>query len=331
MDIRKIGISTSAFGYIMGSVGRNTDRKNSKPWTLEQFIDFASRQGFGGVEAPLSRFIPGLDNNRLEHLQTQLSKQGLFFVMDSEVALDVSQIRSLIPSALRLGSPIIRIKSSDILGCARKELGRPWSLHVENCIAALKSVAPELRRYGLKIAVENHQDLDSNDLIKIVESVGRDVVGVNFDIGNAFSVCEEPMIFARKLGSAILNIHLKDYKIFQSKEGFRLVRCPLGSGSVDFRKILPFLAETVPDARMVIELGALEARNIAWLSQDFWQEIQARDQTELDAFSELLKKQYISGSKNNWRTPWELGSSADKVVNYELEEFEISKKYLTTL
>lgn len=331
MNIKNIGLSTSAFGYTMGATGKNTDRKNPNPWTLEQFIGFAAEQGFGGIEVPLMRFIPDLEPNRVAQIQAQLEEKGMFFLMDAETALDVDQITTLIPLAKKFGSPIIRIKSSTILGCDRKKLGRPWADHVGHCIAVLRELAPKLREEGVRIAVENHQDLDSSDLLQIVDAVGADVVGVNFDIGNAFSTCEDPIVFARRTGPYISNIHLKDYKIFRTDEGFRLVRCPLGEGSVDFRAILPLLTRNSPDAKMVVELGALEARNVASGTADFWKEIQPRDDGERRAFAQLLEREGISVSDDSWKTPWERGAPASAVTSYERSELETSKRHLSSL
>lgn len=331
MNIRQIGLSTSAFGYSMGVVGKNTDRKNPNSWTLEEFVEFTDKHGLGGIEAPLMRFVPDLEASRLETLGQMLSDREMFFLMDAEGTLDVEEIKRLIPLAKKFSSPIIRIKTSNILECNRKKLGISWPRHVKNIISILKKIASELRENSLKIAIENHQDLDSNDLLKIVESVGPDVVGVNFDIGNAFSVCEDPFNFAEKLGKYIINIHLKDYKLFKSGEGFRLVRCPLGEGSVDFRTILPELVKNSPDAKMVVELGALEARNIAWLEPNFWQEIESRTDLERTTFSQLLERGIINSHDDSWQTPWEQGASSASIISYEARELETSLDYLSKL
>ena len=331
MDIKHIGLSTSAFGYGMGNTGKGTERRNPQPWTLEQFVDFSAAHGMGGIETPLARFVPGLEPERVKQLHAALSERNMFFIMDAEGALDPEEIATLIPITKAFGSPVIRIKSSAILGCARKKLGKPWGEHVTHCIEVLRDLAPLLRSNGLRIAIENHQDLDSNDLAQIVQGVGTDVVGVNFDIGNAFATCEDPSAFAEKLGSSIINIHLKDYKIFRSEDGFRLVRCALGSGAVDFRTILPLLVKNAPDAKMVIELGALEARDIAWLTPSFWEEIQPRDTRETIAFFRELEGHTLRESGDSWQTPWESGASPADIVSYEVSELETSIAYLSTL
>ena len=138
------------------------------------------------------------------------------------------------------------------------------------------------------------------------------------------------MSFATKLGNLIINIHLKDYKIYKSQEGFRLVRCPLGTGVVDFKSILPFLAKNSPDAKMVIELGALEARNIAWLGPDFWSYISPRTEQEQGAFNDVLDKNIIEDD-GFWRTPWEKEASSEEISTYEIKQLAKSLEYLKNL
>lgn len=331
MNIKTIGVSTSAFSYSMGVIGKATGKRNPNPWTIEKFAAFASSKGLGGVEAPPGRFIPGLDESRLKQLSKFIKDNGMFFIVDAELPLNRGEIEKLMPIAKEFGSSVIRIKTSNILSCERQNLGRPWIEHVEHCISALQALAPKLRENNLHIAIENHQDLDSNDLLEIVEKVGADIVGVNFDIGNAFSVCEDPLLFAEKLGSYVVNIHLKDYKLFKSEEGFRLVRCTLGEGGVDFKTVLPVLAKSSPNAKMVIELGALEARNIAINKPDFWQEIAPRASREQEAFREILEKKIIDTPYESWKTPWEKGATQQEIIAYELEELEASLSYLKTI
>ncbi len=331
MDTRAIGLSTSSFGYSMGVTGGQTERKNPSPWTLEDFIDFAIFHGFGGIEVPLMRFIPDLDRDRLEKIRLKLRGEGMFLLLDAEAALSAEQIKTLIPIAKEFGSPIIRVKSSNILGLARKKLGMPWKDHVEHCVAVLEEVALLLREQGLMIALENHQDLDSNDLLHIIERVGSDIVGVNFDIGNAFASCEDPIVFAEKFGALIINIHLKDYTIYKSDEGFRLVRCPVGSGAVDFKTLIPLITKHSSDAKMVIELGAQEARNIGWRESEFWTEIQPRDSRELVTFFQTLEDKIVRTVDDSWKTLWEQGAAGASIVTGEKAELETSLLFISSL
>ena len=45
-----------------------------------------------------------------------------------------------------------------------------WSIKI-NSIIKINQIKPLLKKHKIKLAIENHQDLDSNDLIKIIKSV----------------------------------------------------------------------------------------------------------------------------------------------------------------
>ena len=77
--------------------------------------------------------------------------------------------------------------------------------------------------------------------------------------------------------------------------------------------------------------GALEARNIAWLAHDFWDEIRPRSQQELVAFFRFLEEHTARPTDDSWKTPWERGASGTDVTSHETRELEISMNYLSTL
>ena len=86
----------------------------------------------------------------------------------------------------------------------------------------------------MALAIENHQDADSEDLLWLCESVGGEFIGVNLDTGNPLAVGEGPVEFAARIAPFLKNVHLKDYRMHRTPAGYRLVRCPLGDGVVDF-------------------------------------------------------------------------------------------------
>ena len=76
---------------------------------------------------------------------------------------------------------------------------KKWNYKINSIIKKINDIKPMLKKYNVKLAIENHQDLDSNDLLNIIRRVGKDYVGINFDVGNAFATCELPKDFFKKL------------------------------------------------------------------------------------------------------------------------------------
>jgi hypothetical protein len=101
---------------------------------------------------------------------------------------------------------------------------------------------------------------------------GTDVVATSYYHSGA----EEPLDFARRVAPYVKDVHLKDYMIFLSEEGYWLVRCPPGQGVINFPALFTIFSEVCPDAPLSIELGALEARHIRVLADDYWPEYPTR-------------------------------------------------------
>ena len=90
-------------------------------------------------------------------------------------------------------------------------------------------------------------------------------------------MAEEPIRFAQRLGARIVNVHLKDYIIYQTSAGYRLVRCALGEGILDLPALFKLLADVAPAASCNIELAAIHARHIRLMEEDWWASFPPRD------------------------------------------------------
>ncbi len=170
--------------------------------------------------------------------------------------------------------------------------------------------------------------MPSDDLLMLCEAGGNHV-GITFDVANPLAVEEEPMQFARKIGPWIRNVHLKDYWVYATPSGYRLVRSPLGQGIVPFPELLPFIRSVAPDTLYQIELAALYARHIRLFEDDWWHEYPARDVREVLPALRGVASQMRYGE--DWQTPWERGASLEDVQQYEHEQFVASVQYLRTL
>ena len=81
-------------------------------------------------------------------------------------------------------------------------------------------MAPILEKNNCQIAIENHQDLSSLEIIEIIKNLKSKKIGINWDIGNSLATCETPDQFFKNTKKYILNVHCKNYKIILSDKGF---------------------------------------------------------------------------------------------------------------
>jgi len=140
-------------------------------------------------------------------------------------------------------------------------------------------------------------------------------------------VMEEPVEFARRVAPYLRHCHMKDYRVFHAPNGYRLVRCALGQGVLDFPALFQlFDAQEWPITRN-IEMGALQARQIPILERSWWDEHPDRDARDVLPALEVVWKN-LQPLDSEWRTPWEREASGEELLAYELEQYGSSVDYL---
>ncbi len=323
-----IGLSALSFSYRCGLIGRGTERATGNPLRVEDIIALTSRAGLQSVEFPLD-MLPDLSPERLAVLRARIAACGLTPVVDSDV-VDVGVLERHIPAAAALGARIMRVTVSHVLEGWRSRIIADWDRYIAEVADRLRAVRPLAERYGVTLAVENHQDATSDDLLRIVSSVGGDHIGVTFDATNAFIVAEEPLAYLARIGPHVRNIHLSDYTVYPSEQGWRLVRCSLGEGDMNLRRLFAAIEQAAPDATCQIELVSHTARHLRLFADDWWVGYPPRDIRELlPVFRQFARSSRSVGDE--WRTPWERGAGEEQNGFYEDQQFASSVSYLRAI
>lgn len=315
-----VGLTVSGTMYSMG-LNRAGGRE---PMTVRGLMDRAVELGLGGVEPP-ARMLEGED---LQALGVCASDHELFVVIDTS-GYDPEKLATVIDMAVQIGATTVRtVIGGAKIGGDRRPLAGRWQPFLDRVLAGLRECVAAGERAGVTLAVENHQDLASEELLWLHDSIGSEHFGINLDTANPLGTAEEPLDFFRRVAPAVKNVHLKDYRVWPSQEGYRLVRCPVGHGLTDFPALLEILGSAVPGVRMSLELGALEARHIRVLADDFWPDYPPRTAAQLGAALRVVRANERAG---DWRTPFERDESAETIAAYEEEQLAQSVTYLRTL
>jgi hypothetical protein len=178
----------------------------------------------------------------------------------------------------------------------------------------------------VSIAIENHQDFTSDDLMELCLQAG-DAVGITLDTGNSFPVGEAPLDFARAVAARVRHVHLKDYRVQPTDEGYRLVRCAIGDGAVPFRELAEILGR---DLTASLEPGALAARHIRLFTQEWWQGYPPVDARQLAAALRAAQVNRLP-EEEDFRTPWERGVRGEELVRYERDMMRRSAENMRAL
>lgn len=129
----------------------------------------------------------------------------------------------------------------------------PWTKHLADAAAFLRTLGPVLREHGSRLNVETHGDCTTFELVRLIEAVGPDVVGICFDTANVLCHCEDPTEATKRAAPYVHLTHLKDGALFFTDRGYGRQTLPPGRGLLDWEAILPILAEYEPDLPLSIE------------------------------------------------------------------------------
>jgi sugar phosphate isomerase/epimerase len=228
-----------------------------------------------------------------------------------------------------LGAKIVRFALTPILCGDRNAAGESWEPLVKSVRDKLGEVAPMAAAAGITVAIENHQDFTSQELVDFCRESGPNV-GIVFDTANTFPVAESPLDFTRTIAAHVRYLHLKDYRVQFTAEGYRLVRCASGDGCVPYAEIVEILAKHHQSLPAAIEIGALDARHVRLFTPDWWKGYAPKEASALAAcfLAELRNKLPVDA---DYRTPWEKQEDGERLIDFELGQVRKSAANLKAL
>jgi len=262
----KVGIDSYSFHRYFGEVYPGLQKDPGVRWDMAgDFVGYARAQGVDEV-ALETLFFPAFDQGYCRDLKARLDEAGLARVIGwghpdglhggrDEAAL--ADLKRHIPVAPLLGASTMRIVVSSML-----YVNDPKEPQIQGSIRMLKEAVEVARDHGVTLALENHIDFTSAELLRIVEGVGSERLKVNFDTGNALRLFEDPVEAARRLAPHTIATHTKDITV-RGKGGTPMERftwwpsCPVGAGLVDVPALARVLDEAGFTGSLAVELDLL--------------------------------------------------------------------------
>lgn len=112
---------------------------------------------------------------------------------------------------------------------------------------------PLARQLGVRIALENHEDVTAAELLKLIEQIDHPFLGACLDTGNDLVVYGEPQQAAERLAPRAFTTHIKDQLLICLNDTIHSVGVPLGTGDVDLPGILGVIHRDSPLNRILIQ------------------------------------------------------------------------------
>jgi sugar phosphate isomerase/epimerase len=321
----QVGLNPYGLPCSVGLIGRGTRRGAPKPLGLNGFVEFGEAIGARCLEFD-HRLLATASAQEQHNLGSRLRDRGVRALISS--VSPSHEFDETIKIAGRIGARVIRIAMTTVL-CGDRSAAPDWREKVRKSREELNAWAPRAAREGIDLAIENHQDLGSEELLSFAEEAGENV-GICFDTGNPLAVGEDILSFALRVSPRVRHVHLKDYRAQFTDEGYRLVRCPIGDGCVPFVEIEETLNCDHECLSASLELGALESRHIRLFTPIWWKEYPRRTAVELGQALGTARSNRLP-DHDDWRTPWELDCSGEEIARYEMEEVQKSVANMRTL
>ncbi len=231
--------------------------------TVEDFIRRAQELGVDGVSLE-SCFLPSRDAGYLQDLGQMLDSHGMERVYawghpdGLEGGTNVQAYEEMIgsfESARAIGAKVMRV-----VGSSLRFRDQPHAPQLERLAGMFRDAVRIAADYGIRMAVENHIDFTSSEMVQLLDAVDSVYLGINFDTGNFVRLLDDPIQGMDKLAERVYATHIKDLKVQRgvpANEWYFFSSVPIGDGVVDNDQLAEKLAKAGFDGLLAVEIDFL--------------------------------------------------------------------------
>jgi sugar phosphate isomerase/epimerase len=210
-----------------------------------------------------------LESSELHQVRARAEALGVY------VDVGLGQIHPLHfdkrPDLLAVGEGDMRralervLRSLTALGCAnlmfsigtledRFDTTTPWNQQLQATCEFLLSLKPVLQDLGCRLTLKTHEEITTFEILRLIETVGPDVLGVCLDPVNVLARLEDPLRATRRLAPYVRQVVVDDALVRLTNNGLERWLCPCGSGVLDWPSMLSLLPNYPENVRLVVEL-----------------------------------------------------------------------------
>jgi len=125
---------------------------------------------------------------------------------------------------------------------------------LEKIAEQLHAAAPVAEAAGVNIAVENHTESLSSEVLWLIDQVGHASVGACVDTVNSVMVLEDPMKAIENMVPRSFTNHFCDHRIERDQFGCRFTGVACGDGDIDLKRALELIKTRSAMERINIEV-----------------------------------------------------------------------------
>jgi sugar phosphate isomerase/epimerase len=243
----KVGIDSYCYHRFFGEVYPD-QKPPAKNMTMQDFLVRAKELKVDGVSLE-SCFFPSKVNKKwFKELKAQLDEYKLdrVYAWGHPDGLERGQnlaaydeMVAHIPHAKEIGADVMRVVGSSLM--FRHE---PHGPQVKALAKMFKKAVKVAKEYNVKLAVENHIDFTSDEILQLLEMVDSEYFGLNFDTGNFLRLLDDPIKGMEKLAPYVLATHVKDLmpdKTASPTDWYFFAGVPVGKGLINNQALAELL------------------------------------------------------------------------------------------
>ncbi|MFG0737329.1 sugar phosphate isomerase/epimerase family protein [Proteus terrae] len=217
------------------------------------FINKAAELGLDGVELniipdeglhPEFGVLTSDNPEYLAKIRQAIEDKNLYCELDT---------RFTTPEALTKAIDIARGIGADVIRTYMFRRGQYNPKQYPKIIQDIKSIVPLLKKYRVRLAIENHEDETADEIVNIIKNIDSTWVGAHCDIGNGMMAWEDPIVTVSKLAPYTYSTHFKDHIVTYHDETPVITGMPLGEGSINIDECFRLLVEHSPVTRINLE------------------------------------------------------------------------------
>jgi sugar phosphate isomerase/epimerase len=235
------------------------------PWPkqmdIRQLMDYVSAIGLEGIHLD-DRAFDSLNESHLHSVREYAERQNLY--LEYNFAMPSSNYDAAVQHDIEEGIAIAKAIGADVAKLGMN-LSRPHPVaaskfhpevmvQLKNVVAKLKHAAALAQESGVRIAVENHTDAFSEEVIWVLEQVDHPSIGACIDTVNALHVTEDPITAVENLAPIAFTNHFRDARIIIKPDGFKLTGVVVGEGDLDMKRAYELIKQNPAVNRLNIEL-----------------------------------------------------------------------------
>jgi sugar phosphate isomerase/epimerase len=253
------------------------------------FLEHCHRLGAGGIQFPFG----ARDRDYIKHLRGKAEAYQMY--LEGSIGLprdqsDADRFAADVQTAKEAGVTVVR---TFMLGGRRYETFataekfRDWA---DRTFKSLVMAERIVARHDMRLAVENHKDWRTDELLAILKRLESKHVGVCVDTGNSIALLEDPHEVVEAYAPWAFSTHLKDMAVAEYDQGFLLSEVPLGEGFLDLKRIVTTLAKARPEVRFNLEMITRDPLKIPCLTTKYWTTFDSLPGKELARTLTMVRK-----------------------------------------